>query len=531
MKCLIKIIPISALIIIIQYMFLFCSNYPDTAYWPKENWRTSTPEEQGIDPEKIYQMLKFLKATENMHSILIIRNGYLVTETYFSPYRKNIRESIISPVNSIISALVGIAIQKGYIKDANQKVLNFFPEYSFSNVTEMKKAMTIVNLLSMTSGLDWPWRQDPVLTGIMMKSEDPVRYVLDFPMALEPGTRFSYCGGTGHILSAIICRTSGKSTLDFADEYLFKPLGIHGAVWPADTSGINWGGFGLCLSPLELARFGYLYLRHGVWEGKQLVPAEWIEESTKKQVNWDFFTEDNIEYGYNWWIEPFGYSARGWSGNYLFVIPGLDMVIVFTGESRYFTLHQSPPQVTSFRGEFRDTAPNRFFSQLVSMYIIPSVKSVKPLPPDEKTDRDIKNLIKETENPKVIPVFPLPAEAYKISGKTIECGSNEMHINSCIMHFEQTNTCFITISYAGGGVYTFAAGLDGVYRASKIPGPVETAYKGAWIDDFTFIIDEQELWESERLFLSFTFAGNTVSIDVSGSVSGHYETIKGVLKD
>lgn len=179
----------------------------------------------------------------------------------------------------------------------------------------------------MTSGLQ------PVTSWEMMASANPVDFVLEKPVVDEPGKVFKYNSGTIHLLASLIKQKAGQEPLRYAETKLFNPLGISGVTWDADSKGVNVGGSGLSLSPLELAKFGYLYLRNGVWNGKQVVPKAWIRESTQKQVEANNGNEaENSGYGYLWWVNSFGgYSAHGFGGQYLFLIPEKDLVVVFTG--------------------------------------------------------------------------------------------------------------------------------------------------------------------------------------------------------
>ena len=307
MKFPVKVFVLLLLLMLLLSAFIFSNSDTNDIYWPKESWRTSTLEAQGMDSERIYAMLKSIKDNSlDIQSVLIIRNGYLVTESYFAPCRKDSLNNIYSCTKSFTSALIGIAIREGYIKDIHQKVTDFFPGYPFKNLDNRKKAITIENLLSMTAGLDWVEpspadSRDPHYTRDlipMISAKNSIQYVLDHPMADEPGSRFYYNTGVSHLLSAIIQKTSGTSTLNFAIQHLFQPLGITDFNWDTDSLGIPWGGMNLFLSPEEMARFGYLYLRHGVWEEKQIVPAEWVETSTKEHSSFNPSPGEKVSYGY-----------------------------------------------------------------------------------------------------------------------------------------------------------------------------------------------------------------------------------------
>ena len=308
------------------------SNVPSLAstsstYWPTEAWRTSTPEEQGMDSQKLAQMLTRIHQQQlNLHSLLVIRNGYLVSETYFEPYRQDTSHELYSCTKSFISTLIGIAIDKGYIDRTDHRIVDFFSERTFANLDTQKEDMTLEDLLTMRSGLDWQ-EGDPVYRE-MYQSPDWVKFVLDKPMSQPPGSIFNYCSGCSHLLSALLQQTTGMNTRDFAEQVLFKPLGISNVNWDTDAARIPIGGWGLQLTPYDMAKLGYLYLRDGKWEGQQIVPAKWVESATQRHTA----TDSDLGYGYQWWTYPSleAYAALGRYGQTIFVIPKSDLVIVTT---------------------------------------------------------------------------------------------------------------------------------------------------------------------------------------------------------
>lgn len=307
---------------------------PSGAYWPTEGWRTSTPEEQGMDSTLLQQMFDTIDQQQlDVHSVLVVRNGYIVAEKYFRPYDQNTRHVIYSCTKSFISALIGIAIEEGAIEDLDQPVLGFFPDRTFANVDQRKETMTLEHLLTMRSGLDW---EEDTANKEMEETDDWVRYVLDRPMAAEPGSEFNYCSGCSHLMSAIIQETTGVGTLAFAQSRLLDPLGITDVYWEPDGSGIPNGGWGLEMISRDMAKFGYLYLNEGVWDGRQVVPAEWVRASTQESVELEdeLGLEYEVGYGYQWWVHPQSdiYAARGLYHQAIFVIPDLDLVVVFTAE-------------------------------------------------------------------------------------------------------------------------------------------------------------------------------------------------------
>jgi CubicO group peptidase (beta-lactamase class C family) len=300
------------------------------AYWPTDGWRTSAPEDQGMDAGKISRALERI-AQEGwaFHSLLIVRNGYLVSETYFASHSESRLHAQYSCTKSVVSTLVGIAIDKGYIEGVEQPLTDLFPDLDYGNPDPRKERMTLEDVLTMRTGLDWP-EDDPAFNALY-RSTDWVRFMLSLPMAAAPGTTFNYCSGCSHLLSAAVQRTTGMATTAFAGRYLFEPLGIDDSSWETNPQGTAIGGWGLNLTPRDMAKLGYLYLREGLWDGTQIVSAAWVETATQKHAD----TGDTLlDYGYQWWIYPSlkAYTALGLYGQTIFVIPELDLIVVATAQ-------------------------------------------------------------------------------------------------------------------------------------------------------------------------------------------------------
>jgi CubicO group peptidase (beta-lactamase class C family) len=282
-----------------------------------------------MDSQKLAEMLAAIQEQHlNLHSLLIIRNGYLVSETYFGSDQQDTRHELYSCTKSFVATLIGIALDKGYIAGTDQHIMDFFPERTFANLDQQKAAMTLEDVLTMKTGLDWK-EGDPAYRA-MYQSSDWVKYVLDEPMAAPPGSQFNYCSGCSHVLSAILQQTTGMNPRDFADQYLFKPLGISNVKWDTDAEGIPIGGWGLQITPRDMAKLGYLYLHNGMWDGQQIVSAEWAENATRTHTE----TDGDLGYGYQWWTYPSlaAYTALGRYGQTIFVVPESDLVIVTTAE-------------------------------------------------------------------------------------------------------------------------------------------------------------------------------------------------------
>lgn len=294
---------------------------PDSInYWPIYGWHNSTPEQQGMDSETLAQAFDLIKVLNiNIHSIQIIRNGNMVLNAYFYPYQEGNVHDLASVTKSITSILIGIAIDKGFISSVDIPVIELFAEHKISNIEKNKMKLTLNGLLTMTSGYDCSYQGSETQLFEMRKSNDWIQYMLDMPVKYEPRTQFSYCSGNFHLLAGIILKTTGLSPKEFAQKYLFTPLGIKEVIWPADPNGINFGWGDLHIHPTDMAKIGYLFLNNGKWENKQIVSSHWVEQSTKRSVR----LSDNEYYGYGWWIRPtLGlYEAVGRGGQRIAVWP------------------------------------------------------------------------------------------------------------------------------------------------------------------------------------------------------------------
>lgn len=320
-------------------------------YWPTNEWLNSTPEEQGIDSGLLNEMMT--KIEENnvlIDSLLIVKNGYLVFEEYpGSVYVQKSRHIIHSCTKSYTSALVGIAIEEGYIDSVDEKLIDLLPNSTFANYDERIADITLEHLLMMTSGLEWDEWSEPYSSSLNSHyqywyASDNVQHILDLPMAYDPGDVWVYSSGSSHLLSAIVTEATGVSLLDYAEEKLFNPLGISmsDVLWPADNQGIYRGSGGVEMVPQDMAKFGYLYLNNGTWDGEQIIPSAWVQSSSETL----FPFNEYAGYSYQWWTLPTEvanvYSANGYAGQYIFVIPSLDMVVVFTSSTDPYDTYPQP---------------------------------------------------------------------------------------------------------------------------------------------------------------------------------------------
>lgn len=296
--------------------------------------------------EKITELEKKIqKDYSNTAGIVVQKEGKILYENYFNECNADSRIHVYSVTKSIVSILIGIAIDKGKIKNIDQKVLDFFPDYTVKSREKTIQNITLKNLLTMTA--PYKYRVAPYIK--YFTSDDCVKFTLDLLGGRGKIGEFRYTPLIGpDIMSGILVRATGQSVFDFAAENLFAPLGItvernlifHNkeeqmefnksktiSGWATDTGGINTGGWGLTLSPLDMAKIGQLYLNDGMWDGKQIVSAKWLDESTKIHSQWK---KQNLNYGYLWWImdkKDHVCAAMGDGGNVIYFHKKKNMVI------------------------------------------------------------------------------------------------------------------------------------------------------------------------------------------------------------
>lgn len=289
-----------------------------------------------MDQLKIKELeQKIRKDYSNTTGMVVLKNGEALYENYFQGCTDASHIHVYSVTKSIISTLIGIAIDKGYIKSIDQKVLDFFPDYIYQTEEKTLQNITLKNMLTMTAPYKYKFFAPYVK---YFTSNDWVKFALDLLGGKGKIGVFRYTPLIGpDILSGILVKTTGQSVFRFAAEHLFLPLGItvkdniifHSkeeqmafnkatdiSGWVSDPMGINTAGWGLSLSTMDIAKIGQMYLNSGVWNGKQIVSAKWIQESTKEQSHWK---KQNLSYGYLWWVNENGYTAMGDGGNIIYV--------------------------------------------------------------------------------------------------------------------------------------------------------------------------------------------------------------------
>lgn len=459
------------------------------AYWPTHGWRSTTPEQQGLDSNKLADIIDYVRGRKiNVHSLLIVRNGYVVLDAYFHPYDGTTVHDAASVTKSVTSMLVGVALEQGKIKDVQQPILSLFPDRTISNRDARKQKITIEHLLTMTSGLSCEYQDNEKTLRKMKESDDWVQFMLNLPMDAEPGRKFVYCSGGTHLLSAVISQTTGMSQRDFARRYLFEPLNIGDEIWPADSQGITHGWGDLHLHPRDMAKLGYLWLNQGMWDGKRIVSADWVNNSTRAQTG----TGTESDYGYGWIVRsrvtPLIYEASGRGGQRISVIPAKNMIVVFTG------------------GGFE---PGEIGGQLVG-----AVKSDQSLPDNPSGVARLKESVRVSAQPREKKAAaPLPEIARTISGKPYLFETNPLGLKSMSLTFSSPEDASVQLVFSNRPTETRRIGLNGVPHISqdgRFGLPV--GITGYWENKNTFVLDYDEIANINFYRLKLNFSPLQVNV-------------------
>lgn len=321
-----------------------------------DGWTISSPAAEGMDADTLQGGYEAIRdgSYPGVDSMIVVRHGRLVAEGYFNGFGRDSLHDLRSTGKSFTSALAGIAIDQGLI-GLNDPISQHLPQFESSkNLDARKRAITVRHLLNMSSGLecnDW----DPASRGNeekMYDASDWVQFILDLPMARDPGLSSSYCSGGVVVLGHIVSTRSGMLLDDYAAANLFASLGIQQSRWRRSPDGRATGGGGLWLTPRDAAKFGTMYLQGGTWNGARVVPAEWVEQSQQRV---GALAGDG--YGFLWWKRAFPYRGNtvesyftsGNGGNFIFVFPTLELVVVFTGSNYNSSRMQRPFEIVTWK--------------------------------------------------------------------------------------------------------------------------------------------------------------------------------------
>jgi hypothetical protein len=339
----------------------------------------------------------------------------------------------------------------------------------------------------------------------MQRTPDWSKFVLDRPMVRSPGALFDYNSGNSHLLSAIVARLTGGRPLDYANEQLFGPLGITDYVWPQDPQGVPGGGTGLYLLPRDMAKIGYLYLRNGAWDGRQILSEAWIGAVNHASVDMQLRFMPSLRYANQFWVVPDRqvYMAVGYHRQVIMVMPALDVVVVATG-----TRHYS-------------------FARLIDL-ITDAVKSSEPLPENAAARSALDRSITDAATERPSAVAPIPETAKQISGKTYQFVANALNIRTLTLNLSDGDPSFEFVSTNSRN--SGPLGLDGTYRTGGQGRFGVNAAKGNWQDDKTFVLDLQTLGNDDARRFTLTFEGTNVDIQFHNAV-GFTASLKGTAEN
>jgi len=476
-----------------------------TSYAQKSALPRSSPERQGISSA---DLLAFIEAADKdidtMNSFMLVRHGHVVAEGWWSPYDRDTPHVLYSLSKSFTSTAVGLAIAEGKL-NLDDQVIKFFPDEAPADPSVNLRAMRVRDLLRMNTGnqIEAPIRVNvPIL-----QTETWTKTFLTHPVPFKPGTHFLYNSPATYMLSAIVQKVTGRTVLDYLRRRLFNPLGFKEPTWVSSPQGITAGAYGLSIRTEEIARFGELYLHKGVWNGKQLIPAAWVEQATSVQTsNGSAPTSDwDQGYGYQFWRSRHNsFRGDGAFGQYCLVIPELDAVVAITSGVR------NMQQVMN----------------LVWDKLLPAMKRGRlPENPAARRQLEARLAALKVKFPSGAASSPI---SVSVSGKWFEFPENDRGITAVSFDFNSTSPAFIVRTATGetrmtigrdtwtNNRYKFANGLD---RALSVPANPLVAAGGAWTAENTFTV---KLVLSETPYYStlvFRFEGDRVLFDSEHNVS------------
>lgn len=271
-------------------------------------------------------------------SLLVCVEEELLLEKYYNAHQINTVHDVRSVTKSFLSTLIGLAIEQGYIIDVNEPIGSYLAIY-FEELPADIADITISQLLTMSCGLDWSEIPGPSEFSSWIDADDQLQYIIEKPFTDEPGTQFNYSDGAAHLLSAVLTRATGMSTMEFADQYLFSPLDIEPAGWLADNRNINLGGVGLQITSRDMLKLGLLYMNYGKYDGTEIISREWIDSATTRQISTEEIISYGPGYGFYWWVGRLThydyYFANGYGGQFIIVVPDLALIVVTTCDWHY----------------------------------------------------------------------------------------------------------------------------------------------------------------------------------------------------
>ena len=469
------------------------------------------PEAEGISAKNITAFLDAAnKSKTEFHSFMLLRHGKVIAEGWWNPYGANLEHTLYSCSKSFTATAIGFAIDEKKLS-LDDKVVSFFKNDLPDTVSTWLAELTVKDVLMMSDG------QDPDPTGAVGAADSNwIHGFLSTQIVHEPGTQFLYNSLGTYMLSAIVQKVTGQKTIDYLKPRLFDPLGIHGMDWETDTKGINTGGWGLRLKTEDMAKFAELFLQHGKWNGKQILPAWWVKEASTVKIMQDpkapQSKKDSSDwlqgYCYQMWrCRHNAYRGDGAFGQYMIVMPDQDAALAITAE----------------------TADMQEEINLVWKYLLPGFKD-KTLPADAASDAALKNKIHSLALP--LPIKNKGTLSSKINGKTFSASSNDLHLQKITFTFAndlikvtfQTDAGSYPINFGAGKWQTGLTNMPGPSLTSKLieersmlyPAKIAASY--SWKNDHTLELVLRYIESPHTERYTCHFAENKVKIEATRSL-------------
>lgn len=480
-----------------RYYLLVCFFSAITIGYGQKNipWKVCSPEEQGMSSLALIDGInKLKKDSTNIHSLLVIRNDHIVLDAWFYPFQKSYVHDIASVTKSAVSLLIGIAIDKGFIKSEDQPVLEYFPEYAVKNDT--LKKLRIKDLLNMASGLQCSWSNREKELQQMQETQDWAGYMFSLPFSSNPGEKFSYCSGNFYLLAEILQRATKMKSHEFARRYLFDPLQFHKTYWEENNKGVNHGWGDLHLHPYDMAKLGCLIVNDGKWKGIQVISNEWV-----KKIRPLYYIHKTESYGYGWWLDsedPDEIQAMGRGGQRMFIFKEKNIVIVTTG------------------GGFDAGDMDNLVMESISSYN-----------KNETHSAELKSLLKTIRSPGKKSIAENGFSPAMLN-KTFQFERNEFEFTT--IRFEKRNKeYYIMLEFDDGGKDEHPMGMGDQYKISNehVFG-LPVAVKCSWHDN-KLIVDYNELSRINLCKLTFNFYEDGVDLNFQDRTNKRNALLKGVV--
>ncbi len=479
--------------------------------WPTERWPVATPEEMGMSSSVLVDLVEDAATVYWLDSVTVVRHGHVVLDTVIYPFPEDQAHNIHSCTKSVTGTLIGIAIDQGLLAGVDVPVVDVLPAAAPTEIDALKAAMTVEDLLTMRSGLEcrdsyrYEWQGLIEMRG----STDWAAHVLALPMSEEPGTRFEYCNGASELLSAILTEVTGKPASEFADEVLFGPLGISDYVWPANPQGISFGSGDLMLLPTDMAKIGYLYLRNGEWDGKQIVPQWWVEAATAVHAA-ERASADG--YGYQWWINWAGHPmAIGFAGQYIIILPEFDLVVTFTATQ----------EALEGSGDMPVALGADPLLALVYTEVLGAIESDDALPADPEAQARLAAAVDAASSGPDGESVVLPELAAAIDGVRYRFRPNEWGWHWFEIDFDGDVAVIRGENVAGP--YEWELGLDGRYRADA---DASVLTRGAWPYEHVFVVEYYVIGHAERGTVEYIFEDGAARVRHIETTTGYFESAR-----